>query len=508
MPRTFLIFLLCLPLAVLMGFMLSDPLVGTNMAVGGGLILMLLLPFIINYHHRMLIWSSGALLVAYFIKGQPQVWMLIAMASLVMSVLSRPLAKEKTSLLWTGSLKWSMIFLAVVVVGTAKVSGGVGVKALGSEVYGGKRYLTVIMALVGLTALIMHRVPEKRLKTDLAVFTLAPATAAMSDLAYMLGPSFYFLYLIFPVDFAMSQASSDMTLGVYAMKRFNGFAPTCAAIVNFCMMRWGLRGMLQFKPWRHAFLALGLTLGLLSGFRSTLAIPLMLCVVHFFTEGLHRTRYAFGVVGIAGVAFGLAAAFSEDLPLPAQRALSFLPIRVNTIAKSDADSSMDWRLEMWSIVVKDVPKYLWKGKGYALDPNDLYLAEESMKRGFAKDFDFAIKAGDYHNGPLSVLIPFGIWGMIGFVWFCGASLRILWNNMRYGNPALRNANTFLFSYFVTRNIFFFIFFGAFEAEMWNLASLVGVALSINGGMAKKPVNARLEYQRRPQTAPAPQLVEA
>jgi len=26
-------------------------------------------------------------------------------------------------------------------------------------------------------------------------------------------------------------------------------------------------------------------------------------------------------------------------------------------------------------------------------------------------------AGDYHNGPLSVIIPFGVFGVIAFVWF-------------------------------------------------------------------------------------------
>jgi hypothetical protein len=29
-------------------------------------------------------------------------------------------------------------------------------------------------------------------------------------------------------------------------------------------------------------------------------------------------------------------------------------------------------------------------------------------------------AGDYHNGPLSILIPFGLFGMIAFLWLLGA----------------------------------------------------------------------------------------
>jgi hypothetical protein len=509
MPRAFLIFALCLPLAVLMGFMLSDPLVGTNMAVSGVVIMMLATPLIINYHHRLLIWSSLTLLTAYFLKGQPQFWMIFALGSLALSLVSRPLAKVKPKPLWTPSLMWASIFFIVVILGTAKFAGGIGVRVLGSDVYGGRRYVSLLMAFVGLAALAMQRVPSNHVKTDLAVFTLGPATSAFSNIAYMLGPNFYFLFLIFPVDMALDQASFDMAPGFDSIRRLNGFAPACGGIVSYCLMRWGARGMLQLKPWRHALFLFGMACGMTSGFRSTLAVPLLLCVVQFFVEGLHRTRYVFALIGTGVVTFGLLLGFSESLPIVAQRALSFLPIKVDAAAQKDADASIEWRLEMWKIVIKDVPTYLWLGKGYAIDPKDLYLAEESMKRGFAQSYDFSIKAGDYHNGPLSVIIPFGIWGVIGFIWFSWESLRILWNNMRYGDQSLRVPNIFLFSSFLTRLLFFLFFYGGFSGDIWVLAATTGVGLSINGGMATSKKNPRLEYKRAPQPlGTARQFVEA
>jgi hypothetical protein len=504
MPRTFLIFALVLPLAVLMGFMLSDPLVSSNMAVSGALIMLLAAPLIISYHHRVLIWSAWTVMIVYFIKGQPQIWMLMAMVSLVMSVLSRPLAKEKPKMLWTRSLMGATIFLVLVIVATAGSSGGIGARALGSDVYGGRRYVTLLMALVGLAALVMHRVPKENVKREVALLTLGPATAALSNVAYFLGPKFYFLYLILPADMALDQAAYDMSPGFVAMRRLTGFAPACGAIVSFCLAKWGVRGLFNFKVWRHALLLFGFVCGVFSGFRSTLVVPMLTVLAQFFTEGLYRTRAAFVLIGVAVIGFAAVAGFSDRMPLVVQRSISFLPVKIDQMAKNDADASIEWRLEMWSVVSQDVPKYFWKGKGFVIDPKDLYFAEESLKRGFVKDNELAIQAGDYHNGPLSILIPFGVWGMIGFLWFCGESFRILWNNLRWGAPEMRIINSFLFASFLVRTFFFFTFYGAFSGDMWLFATFVGVGLSVNGGMAEKAVKPRLEYRRTPQA----QLVEA
>jgi hypothetical protein len=244
---------------------------------------------------------------------------------------------------------------------------------------------------------------------------------------------------------------------------------------------------------------------LLSGFRSVFVVMALVFAVQFFAEGLHRTRYAAAAAAIAILCYGFLAAFASSLPLAAQRAISFLPIQVDSTARLDGLASIEWRFNMWSVVAKDIPKYFWIGKGYAIDPGDLLLAEESAKRGFIQAFDPFIQAGDYHSGPLSVIIPFGIWGVIGFLWFCGASLHALWCNMRYGDAELRTINTFLFSYFVARFIFFLIFFGAFELDLWLFCSIVGVGLSLNGGRKAPPELPRLRFKRARTAELEPQL---
>lgn len=472
-----------------MGFMLADPLMGKNMFVIAGALFALVIPLALSFHHAALIWASTAYINAFFLPGQPQIWMAFAALSFGIMVLSWPLAKTRVKPVWDKPVLYSLMFLALVAFLTAVQTGGIGLRVLGSATYGGRKYFWIFAAVVGFMALTFQSVARKNVQRDVTAFCLAPMTAAISNIAYALGPTFYFLYLLFPVEMAITQASADFGPVTATVKRFNGLGPTAIAIAMFCFMRWGLRGIADFsKPWRVLLLAAGLFLGLFSGFRSTVAICVLIAAVQFMAEGLYRTRYALIVAALAAGGLIFIAAFSTSLPLAAQRAISFLPVEVDPSARLDAEGSLQWRLKIWKMVAEDIPQYFWIGKGYAMDPNDIYFFNESMKRGFMEDYEFSVRAGDYHSGPLSILIPFGVWGMIGFIWFCWASYSVLWRNMRYGDPELKTINTFFFSYFVARVIFFVLFFGGLEVDIWIFASLVGVNLAINGGAKQKPRN--------------------
>src|SRR5262249_2718284 len=93
-------------------------------------------------------------------------------------------------------------------------------------------------------------------------------------------------------------------------------------------------------------------------------------------------------------------------------------------------------------------------------------------------------AGDYHNGPLSVIIPFGIFGVIGFCWFVYAVVRVLYQNYKFGNPEFQTINTFLFGYCMVRIVFFLFIFGSLVLDLTMFVGLVGLSISINRGVAK------------------------
>ena len=77
-------------------------------------------------------------------------------------------------------------------------------------------------------------------------------------------------------------------------------------------------------------------------------------------------------------------------------------------------------------------------------------------------------------------MPFGIWGLIAFGWFCVASLRYLYRNYKSGTSELRPINTFLLSYFAARLVFFVIFFGGFWSDFCMFTGIIGLSISLNG----------------------------
>ena len=106
----------------------------------------------------------------------------------------------------------------------------------------------------------------------------------------------------------------------------------------------------------------------------------------------------------------------------------------------------------------------------------------AMCRGMYPLYEEALISGSYHQGILSLLIPFGIWGAIGFICFCWGGLKALYANYRNGPPGLRVVNTFLISYFIARLIFYLFVYGQFELDFFHFTGTLGLSLALNGGV--------------------------
>jgi hypothetical protein len=99
-----------------------------------------------------------------------------------------------------------------------------------------------------------------------------------------------------------------------------------------------------------------------------------------------------------------------------------------------------------------------------------------------------------------VVLPFGIWGAIAFLWFLAASIRGLYHNYRYGDQSLQTINTLLLAAFLTHTAMFFLIFGTFENDILTFASLIGLSVSLNGGIRRpmtEPVKTEAPVFSRP-----------
>jgi hypothetical protein len=212
----------------------------------------------------------------------------------------------------------------------------------------------------------------------------------------------------------------------------------------------------------------------------------------FFLEGLHRTRLLPVLVFAGLLTAVICLPMANRLPYTFQRALSFLPVNIDSGVRMDAEASLDWRIEMWKALLPQVPSHLLLGKGYALTPEDAqFMGGDSAFHSIdAADQGLAI-AGDYHNGPLSVILPFGIWGVIAVLWFLIAGVWALHRNRLYGDPALQTVNTFLYAAFLTKIIGFIVVFGALSNDVQGFGGLLGLSISLNGGICRPARNPAL-----------------
>ena len=485
-------FLLCLPLALAVGYFLATPDSVLSLA-GVGLVLgALSIPLLLRWHYPLLLFSWNASFIVFFLPGQPSLWMLMSLVSLSLTVVAWVMREnvdatgQSNRFQHVSALTWTLAAIALVVLVTAKARGGIGLRSLGGASYGGKHYLYVLFAILGYFAISSRRIPPHRVGLYVALFFLGSLTQPLSNLVYAAGPNFYWLYNFFPVDVAVSQATADT-----AVARIAGASFAAAGVFSYMLAHWGIHGLFNlYRPWRLVLWLAVIAVSLLGGFRSVAVLFFLLLGVQFWFEGLMRSRLLPLLVLGAVAAFLALMPVANKLPFTVQRALSFLPLELDSAARIDAAASTDWRLRMWKVVWAEVPQYLLLGKGYRINPTDLYLVVESRKRGLGEDIDQAIIAGDYHSGPLSVLVPFGIFGTFAFLAFGAAAVRVLHLNYRHGDPSLRRINTFLLSAFIARTIFFWALFGAFSSDIAIFAGLAGLSVAINGGVCRAPAAAQ------------------
>jgi hypothetical protein len=476
-PRAHLIMALCLPLAVLLGYFLAEPMESGSMAVIVFVIFVLAVPLLMKWHHPILVLSWNAVINPVMLPGQPLIWVPVAAASLVFALLNRAVNPD-SRFIYIPSLANPLLFLTAVVILTAWMTGGIGLRSFGSAHYGGRSYVYLFMAIVGYFAFTSQRIAPEKAGIYIAMFFLSSLTGLIPNIVYELGPTFYPLFYFFPVGTAVDQARADYALnqGIF---RLNGLPFAGTALFYWILARYGIKGTLELsKPWRLLCLVTAIVCFAASGFRGYVVGFVMTFCALFFADGLHRTRLLPLLLGFSLAGAAILLPNTQKLPWVVQRTISFLPVKIDPLVKQSAESSTEWRLEIWKQVIPQIPKYLFLGKGFRMDPNELYL--ESTQSNLAITPDAVAITGDYHSGPLSLIIPLGIWGVIGFVWFLVAASRYLYRNYRHGDPQLQRINTFLWALFIVKVFIFCAIFGSFYSDLYTFTGLLGISVSLNG----------------------------
>src|SRR5208282_5663998 len=429
--RSLIIYAVCVPLAITVGYVLTNPMDYSSLGLLGVFVLLLISPLLLRWHHPLLLlsWNTGVSL--FFIKGAPSLWLVMVVLSLGISLLERTLSSER-HFIRVPQITWPLLCLVVVALITARLTGGFGVRAFGSDIYGGKKYVYLLAGILSYFALTARRIPPERAGLYVALFFLGGVLSMIGDLFSIVPSWAHFVFWFFPPD---PNAFYAFQVGE---TRLGGVALAGAAIWCFLMARYGIRGIfLSGRLWRPFMFFLPFSLIFLGRFRYQFIFVGLVFTLQFFLEGLHRTRLfpIFAWVGI--MAMVAIVPLASKLPFTVQRTLAILPLQLDSEARRDAQDSLDWRVNMWKALLPKVPQYLLLGKGMAITPeeyNEMMGTSLGIAAGtFDPGQDPMALSYDYHNGPLSVLIPFGLWGGIAVLWFFAAALWVMYRNFRYGD---------------------------------------------------------------------------
>jgi hypothetical protein len=206
--RTHLIYGVCIPLAILVGYFLALPLESGGLAVIVLLFSVLSIPILMRWHHPLLIFScNAAFMMPEFIPGRPNLWMVMAVLSLFFSVVNRSL-ESGVNFFRARSVSRSLIFFAIVVLVTAYFTGGITFRSLGASSYGGKKYFSIATAIILYFALSTPAVPPKRTGLAVGLFFISTFTWLAGYIAVAGGPAFYFLSDFLPIEGVVNAAYS------------------------------------------------------------------------------------------------------------------------------------------------------------------------------------------------------------------------------------------------------------------------------------------------------------
>jgi hypothetical protein len=513
--RSLVVYAICIPLAIVLGYSLTDITYG-SISMVALLATFLVLPLLLKFHYPLLLFSWHASIWLFFVKASPQLWLAAVAISLVIIVLEKVIARE-TSYISVPSVVWPLAAMLALVFLTAKLNGGMGLHSAGSSVYGGKKYIILILGMLSYFALVSKPIPPEKARKYAALFILGGLTAIIGDFAYIAPRWMTPVFWVFPPS-GGAGADNAFEIGVTRLAGAGAFG---VAAFTWLIANYGLRGIfLSGKIWRPLLLVLMFFVGTLGGFRSSLFLMIAVFAAAFFAEKIYQTWLVAPAV-LGGLCLALIIIpTARQLPFTAQRAMAFLPLNLDPEAVAAAQDSTDWRFNMWAgLMEHEVPDHLWKGKGYALSKDDFDEMEGQTAfvtagagNGNVAQQGLAL-AGDYHNGMLSLVIPLGVYGVVIFLWFGFAGLRVVWLNFKYGRPELRTLNFIMFIMFFIEFVSYLSCVGglAFSTDINWFIGYLGMSIALNHGVCNKNSQRILEESMAVEEPPAieqPQLQPA
>lgn len=353
----------------------------------------------------------------------------LAFAVMVM-IIRETIVKER--LVLDPWIRWTCLAYGCIVFGTM-MARGIGFRMLGSVEAGGMRYVLIYLGVLSIWFLPNINVSPRGLKTALvcyATLSFFPVLAEVTLLAS--GGRFYQQYYFVKTGFGLGDTFSAFEIGQGT--RFTSASILGRGLIYLPFFLFPFRN--KYKYFYAGMICLGLFFVTYSGFRSVLVSScIFLAYILFTLLAGYRKRLIFFSMVFAASAFVLLYLTYDYLPYGVQRTVSFLPyISEGNLAIQDARGSTDFRLGTWEIAAQRLDEYLWLGRGATYSLRDVYLLSTGP---YLQGLNYMHGwVTNLHNGPLEVLVFFGIPGALAFAMFLSRTLWKLFKSIKFKNPLL------------------------------------------------------------------------
>lgn len=233
---------------------------------------------------------------------------------------------------------------------------------------------------------------------------------------------------------------------------------------------------------------LGLLITMLSGFRNALALIFLNTALAIVLRDRFLGIIKFLAVILCGVLMAILLSYSSiNLPWTFQRTLSFLPGNWDPTAVEAAESSSEWRFEMWRIALTS-DKYIHNkilGDGFGTSRADYEKMLDAFMGGVGFIGESATQerfmvAGQFHSGPVSAIRFVGYIGLILYLILTLILVKYVYNLIIEARGTPYHFLTLFFGIpLLVSPIYFLFIFGGYEGDIISSLYSVGMAQMIH-----------------------------
>jgi hypothetical protein len=379
------------------------------------------------------------------------------------------------------------VWINLIYIATTFFRNPVGVAAIGGGVrVGGKPYLDVILGLMTYLMLSRFRISTKFATALPLYILLVSAFTAFAGGVAMLVPSVGMVLGKFYSGFLDGShfAGGEAAQAVFGETRLGFLTGLGSSLILFCISSVNPIQLIRIYNLKFLiFYCSGYILILLGGFRNGIIAGILQTMVGIFIRdrflGMVKFLFVMFFIAVGGILLSYS---PVNIPFTFQRALCFLPGNWDETAKSDAEGSSEWRVEMWKMALSS-DKYIkskFFGDGFGMLRVDFERGVDMMhgRAGLSaneSEQEQFMLGGDFHSGPVSSIRFVGYVGLVLFLILLAMSVLCATCLIRQakGTP-FEKISLFIGIPIIVCPLFFVFVFGDYRTAVVDVLYFVGM----------------------------------